>query len=172
MSDQDADEKPAKPGDGDFHRIKQATRALVKCCGGVEASAEIANYSKSEAGRWQVATAPVLIPIDAVLALEKECGLALVTSVMASINGRRLAEPEGGGKASVAALIETYVDVIRAATDLLGTGTAVFADQKLTGSETELLHRSVSALRGRIEALDKSLGEARGSGLHVVGGSS
>ena len=170
MSETDPEQKPVRPADSDFHRLKQATRVLVKICGGVESAADLTSYSKSEVSRWQVATAPLLIPIDAALILERECGLALVTSVMASINGRRLVEPEGQGGGATSAVINRYVDVIRAATDLLGTGTAVFADQALTGSESELLHRGVSQLRATVEALDKDLADFRGGSAPRSGG--
>lgn len=76
-----------------FHRLKAATRDLVKVCGGVVRAGEISGYSKTEVGRWQSATDTDVIPIPAALALEADSGRAFVSSVMAELNGRRLGEP-------------------------------------------------------------------------------
>ncbi len=77
-----------------FHRVKSATRDLVKLCGGVERAGEITHMSKSEVSRWQAGGPEVIIPITAALALEAECGVACVTSAMAGLTGRRLSEAD------------------------------------------------------------------------------
>ncbi len=40
------------------------------------------------------ATDPELMPLHAVYALECECGVPVVTSAMAELNGRRLTDPD------------------------------------------------------------------------------
>lgn len=72
-----------------FHRMKAATRDLVKACGGIVRAGEIALISKSEMSRMQSATDPALIGIAQVLALEADCGLPFVTTVVQRIESVR-----------------------------------------------------------------------------------
>src|SRR6185312_16646205 len=64
-----------------FYRLKAAQRDLIKMVGGIERAAEITSISKSHVGRWNNATDPDLMPINAALLLEAECGVPLITSV-------------------------------------------------------------------------------------------
>jgi len=126
-----------------FHRIKSATRDLVRKCGGVVRAGEVAHASKSEVSRWQSAADGDLIDICAVLALEAECGLPLVTTVMADLNGRRLAEPQEGEGDAVSVATQ-HAAAMRAAAELMAQGAKAFADGKLTPAEAELMNRAAA----------------------------
>lgn len=100
-----------------FHRIKSATRDLVKMAGGVVRAGEIANASKSEVSRWQSATDADVISLPAALALEGECGVPLVTSVMAELNGRRLSDPDAEGR-EASNLFARHAEVLRSSGEM------------------------------------------------------
>jgi hypothetical protein len=161
----------ARPiSDAWFHRIKAATRDLVKACGGVERTAELAHVSKSEVSRWQVATDESVLPIAAALVLEAECGLPLVTTVMAELNGRRLTDgsSEGGSAAAVAS---RQAEVFRAAAELMARGAQALADGELTAAEAEIVDRAAAEVQRAIAPLRLDLAAAKageGAGLKVV----
>jgi hypothetical protein len=152
-----------------FQRIKAATRDLVKACGGVERSAEIAHVSKSEVSRWQVVTDESVLPIPAAVALENECGLPIVTTVMAELNGRRLTDgvSEGGSAAAVAV---RHAEVFRAAAELMAQGAQALSDGDLTPAEAEIYDRAASQLQQAIAPLrlDLAAAKAGAGGLKVV----
>lgn len=152
-----------------FHRVKSATRDLVTACGGLKRVEAIAHASKSEVSRWQVATDEAIIPLPAVLVLEADCGLPLVTTVMADLGGRRLEGPsdETGG---AAAMLGHCTETMRAASELFGSAAAAFADGKITGAELEILDRNAGALERILAGLRLGIAQAKGGpALKVVG---
>lgn len=160
----------ARPiSDAWFHRVKSATRDLVQACGGVVRAGEISHNSKSEVSRWQTATDEAIIPLACVLVLEADCGLPLVTTVMADLGGRRLEGPsEEAGNAS--AMLGQCTDTMRAASELLGSAAAAFADGMITGAELEILDRNAGALERVVAGLRLGIAEAKGGPtLRVVG---
>ena len=151
-----------------FHRIKSATRDLVKLNGGIERSGDIAGVSKSEVSRWQIVTDPSVKPLPAALALEADCGVALVTSVMADLNGRRLSDPDEEARA-LACVYTSHVEFVRAVADLMTTGAASFADGKITPAEAELMDRAVSDVERAMTQLKRGLSNVKANaGLQVV----
>lgn len=111
-----------------FHRIKAAQRDLIRLVGGIERAAEISSISKSHIGRMNNATDPELMPLHAVYALESECGVPVVTSAMAELNGRRLADPENE-RAAEQCVVVTYSEMVRKAGDLISGGAVAIAVQ-------------------------------------------
>jgi len=156
-----------------FHRIKAATRDLTDLCGGVVRSAEVAHVSKSEVSRWRVATDPDVISLPAALALEAECGVPLVTTVMAELNGRRLSDADGEG-AAVAAVAVQQAEFIRAASQVMAQGAIALADGRVSGAEAEIWDREAAQAQRDLADLRLGLaavkaGEAgEGAGLKVV----
>jgi hypothetical protein len=151
-----------------FHRVKSATRDLVQACGGVVRAGEISHNSKSEVSRWQTATDEAIIPLAAVLVLEADCGLPLVTTVMADLGGRRLEGPsdEAG---SATAMLGHYTETMRAASELLGSAATAFADGLITGAELEILDRNAGALERVVAGLRLGIAQAKGGpALKVV----
>lgn len=148
-----------------FHRVKAATRDLVKACGGIVRAGEIAHASKSEVGRWQHAGDPDVIPLSAVLALEAECALPLVTSAMADLHGQRLV---GDEPASVAAIASHHADALRSFADLVSEGAAALADGRITPAEATTLDRIAGDVERAMGPLRRALAAAQAGPLRSV----
>lgn len=134
-----------------FHRVKSATRDLVKMSGGVVRAGEVAGVSKSEVSRWQSATDSDVISLPAALALEAECGVPMVTSAMAELQGRRVSDPN---EADVArCLLGAFTGVTQAAGDLNSVMAVALADGKLTPAEAGTVTRATTALEEQLTQL-------------------
>lgn len=151
---------PARPiHDAWFHRIKAATRDLVKACGGVVRAGEVAHASKSEVSRWQSGTDPDVIPLTAVLALEADCSMALITSVMADLNGQRLV---GDGPASAVEVAGHHAEALRSMADLISSGAAALADGRITPAEATVLDRAAGDAERALAPLRRVLASVQG----------
>jgi hypothetical protein len=142
-----------------FHRIKAATRDLIRASGGIERAAALTSYSKSDVGRWNIATDPQIVPLAAALALEAECGLPLITSVMAELNGRRLTDGTETGEAS--SIAARHADTQRASAEVLARYAQATADNRLTPAEAEIIDRAVAELERSIGPLRQDLAAAK-----------
>jgi len=143
-----------------FYRIKAAQRDLINLSGGVVRAGEIASRSKSEAGRWNNAENTELMPIDAVLVLEDHCGMALVTSVMAELNGRRLTDDRdiAGQSANV---ISAFAETVRHAGEMMSAGAIALADGRMTHAEAVVVDRAVSVLERSLPEFRQTLAQVR-----------
>jgi hypothetical protein len=150
-----------------FYRIKSATRDLVKMCGGIERAGEIAMLSKTVMGRCQSAGDPDIISICAALALEAECGVAMVTTAMADLQGRRVIEASED-PAHAGRIFARNAEVMRAASELMAVGATAASDGKVTPAEAEQMDRAAAALDQTIEPLRQDLARARAGTLKVV----
>jgi len=149
------------------HRIKSAQRDLIARCGGIERAGEITSFGKSNVGRWNSPTDPDLMPLNAVLALEADAGVALVTSVMAGLNGRRVVEADCEG-AGPSAVFAKHAEAVRAAGDLMSAGAQAFADGVLTPAEMALIDRAASQVEAALVSLRLSIGQGKADGAQVV----
>jgi len=154
-----------------FYRLKAAQRDLIKRAGGIERAAELASISKSQMGRFNNDGDPELMPIPAILMLQRECGVPLVTSAMAELEGRRLADPSEAAAAN-GSILSSYAEVVVQAGELISKGALAFADGKLTPAEASGMDRAAAALEIVISELRKATAGARSSGalLHGQGG--
>lgn len=143
-----------------FHRLKAATRDLVKVCGGVVRAGEISGYSKTEVGRWQSATDTDVIPIPATLALEADSGRAFVTAVMAELNERRLGEP-GADARETANLARTHAEVAHAVGEASIKLAIAQEDGVISPGEAETIDRAYSEIERRVGAARMSLANAK-----------
>lgn len=125
-----------------FHQIKSATRDLVRLCGGVVRAGELANSSKTEVSRWQTVTAPDLIDIAAAIALEADCGVPLVTTVMAELHGRRLTDEASAQSAS--SLLDRHAEVLRKSAETASLMARALEDMTITPAEAEQLDRAAA----------------------------
>lgn len=151
-----------------FYRLKAAQRDLIERCGGIVRAGEKCSASKSEAGRWNNDGYPDLMPLAAVLQLEADCRMPLVTSVMAELNGRRLADPHTF-EAANATVMAAHAEVMVRAGELMAKGAMAFADGRLTPSEIAGMDRDAAALEQAAAELRRATAAARG-GLSLVGG--
>ncbi|MFG1332047.1 hypothetical protein V5F41_12445 [Xanthobacter autotrophicus] len=156
-------------------RIKAVTRDLIKLCGGVERSGEIASRSKSVVSRWQIPTEAEIIDLPAAIALESECGMPLVTSVMAETHGRRLTDE--AAMASAASLNARHSELLRAQGETSIHMAAALEDGTITPAEAEILDRAASNQEEALRRFRAGLSAVRADGpkcpaapLHVVRG--
>lgn len=160
-----------KISDAWFFRLKAAQRDLIAANGGIERAAARSSLSKSQIGRCNNATDPEIMTLPAVLALEAECGVPFVTSVMAELNGRRLADPDSA-TAVEGCVLAKHAEVVRSAAELMAASATAFADGELTPAEASNVDRCCAALDRVVDDLRILLAGRRGgpSKLSVVNG--
>jgi len=152
-------------------RVKAATRDLVSACGGVERAAAIVDMSKSEVSRWQSASSmSSIIPVDAILALEAECGLALVTAAMAAINGRSLADPGEAGLSAKGTLLAKHAASMAAEARVAQVFAEIHEDGVTTEAELDRLQRAVGEKQVQDHEYQNTIAAVRAETLRVVGG--
>ncbi|MCB5201906.1 hypothetical protein LH464_05360 [Neorhizobium sp. T786] len=160
--------------DAFLYRIKAAQRDLIERCGGIMRVVEKAGFSKSEVGRWNNSSEPDLMPIGAIAVLERDCGQALVTAVLAETNGRRLSDPDEERKAEVCVL-NSHAELMRQSAELAHSIAVAIADGQVSPSEAQTIDRAASGIQKGLSDLRASLAtiKARGgarAGLSLVSG--
>ncbi len=90
MNLQSEDHRPCS--DNEYSRLKQATRHLVKACGGLEAAAAITRVGHSELSRYYDPREKLHIPADIVADLERDCGRPILTQTLANLIGFELVQ--------------------------------------------------------------------------------
>ena len=78
--------------DIEYSRLKQATRQLVKACGGLEAAAAVTRVGHSELSRYYDPREKLHIPADIIADLERDCGRPILTQTLASLIGFELVQ--------------------------------------------------------------------------------
>lgn len=153
-----------------FYRVKSAQKDLIERCGGIVRAADKCSSSKTEVGRWNNQTDPDIMPIPAVLQLEADCGVPLVTAAMADLNHRRLADPDEFAAAN-ASVMAAHAEVVVQFGELIAKTAIAFSDGKLTPAELAGMDRNAAALERALGELRKSAAVGRGlGGLSLVGG--
>lgn len=150
-----------------FYRIKEAQFDLIKLSGGIKRVVEITSISKSQVGRWNNAQDTDLMPVNAVLMLEKHCGVAVVTSVMADLNGRRLSDETEHGQQN-ADVLSAYAETVRHAGEVMSAGALALADGTVTPAEAMTVGRAVSVLERGLLELRQSLARVRAGEASIV----
>ncbi|MEO2038943.1 MAG: phage regulatory CII family protein [Martelella sp.] len=155
------------------YRIKAAQEDLIEAAGRIERAAEKSGYSKSEVGRWKNRADPSLMPINAVIALEADTGMPLVTAAMAELAGRRLSDPEAE-RASEVSVLQTHAELMHQTGELANTMAQAIADGKVTPTEAHAVDRVVRKLETAASELRSSLATVKAMGgtsaqLRVVG---
>ncbi len=158
-----------------FHyRLKAAVHDLITYCGGIEQAGSIAGYGKSTVHRWQDREGTDMPPLLAVVALERHCGRAFVSEVMAGVTGRELSEPVAHLSTQSDILVaHAHVRVSEASLGLavaeaVADGVVTPAEVAHIDREAALLDRANGDLRAKIASIRARGGEA--SSLRVMGG--
>jgi len=156
------------------YRIKAAQRDLIKRAGGIERVAEITTFSKSQVGRWNSSTEADLMPLAAIVVCEADTGVALVTAVMAEINGRRLSDPEEE-KRGQTSVFATFAEAKRHDAELTHSFSLAIADGYVSAAEADVADRKAAAQINALTEFRASLATIRAQGggkaaLRVVGG--
>lgn len=145
-----------------FHSVKSATRDLVKLCGGVQRAGEVTSRSKSEVSRWQSSGDSDIIDIAAALALEADCGVPMVTTVMAEVNGRRLTDEFSAQ--SAASILERHAQVLRSAAETATLVAQAMADHTVTPAEAERIDRAAAEQETSLRTLRAGLACIKANG--------
>ncbi|MBB5703577.1 hypothetical protein FHS76_003484 [Ochrobactrum daejeonense] len=140
-----------------FYRIKAAQNELIKYCGGIEQVTKLISLSKSQVGRWNNPLDPDMMPVHIVCQLEAQCGVPSVTSVMAALNNRRLAEPDDDALRAAGNLLTAHSEVVRSVGEVMSIGAQVFADGKVTGTEAMQLDKPAADAERRLGELRREL---------------
>jgi hypothetical protein len=159
--------------DAFLYRVKAAQRDLIERCGGIMRVVDKSGYSKSEVGRWNNGSEPDLMPVGAIAALERDCGQALVTAVLAEANGRRLTDPEAARRAEVNVLT-SHAELMRQSAELANAIAVAIADGAVTPSEATTVDRVAASLERAASELRASLAVIKADGgakaeLKIVG---
>ncbi len=125
------------------HRIKGATRDLIRLCGGIERCAQLTGYSDTQASRWQCPGETATIPLPAVVVLEADCGLPTVTSALAALNGRTVAAPESPGDAMRRSILANFACVTAKSAAMQSAVSDALADRIVTPAEAEIIARTI-----------------------------
>lgn len=149
------------------YRLKSAQRDLIDMSGGIQKTADKVSVSKSQIGRCHDMEAPDLLAMNVVLALEHECGVPVVTSVMAQINGRRVSDGEGSAEDG-ANVLARHSDAVLQAAELMASGAAAFADGKVTPAEAAQMDRVASQLEKLLGPLRLALAKVKADGSEVI----
>lgn len=150
-----------------FHRLKGGARDLVKLCGGVIRAGEVASRSKSEVSRWQTVTDPAIIDLPAALALESDCGVPVITTVMAEMHGRRLTDEAAAS--SAASILERHADLMRCSAEVSAAVAAALADHTITPAEAELIDRACAEKEVAMRVLRAGLAAVKAEGAAGAG---
>jgi len=146
------------------HRIKGATRDLIRLCGGIERCAELTGYSDTQVSRWQGPGETATIPLPAVVVLEADCGLPTVTAAMAALNGRTVATPERPGEAMRRSILANFACVTAKSAAVQAAVSDALADRVVTPAEAEVIARAVGDMisSGQRFTHDMAVIKARG----------
>jgi len=151
--------------------LKAKQRDLIAAVGGVERAAAISSYGKSTVGRWYHADSPEVMPLDAIFALEEECGRFDMSEAIASARGRRFAETDLASEAANACIMARHAEAALRFGELASASAMAFADGKLTPAEATQIDKATAALEKALGDLRKATANARGAGgLSLVSG--
>lgn len=157
-----------------LYRVKAAQKQLIALLGGLDDAGLLDQFGRSTLGRWANLDDPTLMPLNAVMTLERmvvaDGGEPLVTRALAEIAGRRLADP-GAAAAGQQNVMSRHAEAIVQAGELMAAGAAAFADGRVTPNEATGIDRAAGALEQALGEYRKALAGIRAEGgLSVVGG--
>lgn len=144
-----------------IYQIKAATRDLVKLVGGVQRAAAIANVSAPSVSRWQTATTPDVIPVSAIIALEKEAEAPLVTAVLADLSGRALVESV---RDSSSCIMAQHADFAEQVSETLSVATRALSDLRVTPAEATAVVKELRDLIATAKTQIRTLSAIAASG--------
>ncbi|MCO5734106.1 hypothetical protein [Rhizobium sp. SSA_523] len=156
-----------------MYRMKAAQRDLIEACGTVRRVEEKYAYGKSTIGRWSNPLDATLMPLNAVVALEADCGIPFVTQVLAELSGRRLTDPEEERAAEVC-VMASHAELMRQTAELANSIAMAIADGKVTPTEAHTVDRVAANLQTATSDVRAALASIKSKGgvpaaLRVVG---
>lgn len=150
--------------------LKAKQRDLIAAAGGIERAAAVCSFGKSTVGRWANTESPELMPLEAVFALEEECGRFDMSEGIAAARGRRFADTEVSAADNVS-VMASHADAVVQMGELMTAGALAFADGKLTPAEASQIDKAVASVERSLAEYRKVVAGVRGvGGLSLVGG--
>lgn len=151
--------------------LKAKQRDLIAACGGIERASGICNYGKSTVGRWSNADSPELMPLDAIFALEEECGRFDMSEAIAQGRGRSFADAAATTQAANACVMARHAEAMVQVGELASAAAMAFSDGHLTPAEAAQIDKAAGSLERAIAELRKAAAGARGAGgISLVAG--
>ena len=140
-------------------RVKAALRDLVARAGGYERAAGCAGLSKSTLHRAASADYADMPSLVAVMLLERDCGVPLVSAVLAEAQGHALVPREAR---ETPALSRAHAIFARAAAELQAALAEALADGVVTPREQQVIEREAAGVAGALAGLRQSNARGRG----------
>lgn len=155
-------------------RIKAAQQEIIGRAGGIDGAVAALGgpdrIGRSTVGRWNNPDDPTLMSLDALIRLEAAAQCSVMTSALAELNGRRLADPDAVtiGQAGV---MSRHAEAIVQAGELMAAGASAFADGKVSPNEAATIDRAAAQLERSLGEYRKALAGIRADGgLSVIAG--
>lgn len=146
------------------NRMKAAQRDLIKACGGIERSAEVANVSAAQIGRCNNAETDDLLSARAKAKLEADCGYPWVTRTELQLLGFEMHENAAGGGDRTSDVHSTTSRVVAEAADVMRVYSEALADGKITPADIAKLQKELGELSHAVE--DARLAGAAATALY------
>ena len=135
-------------------RLKAATRDLIERVGGLDRAGRVAGYSTSSMHRYGSTTHTDMLPIAAILLLERDCGVATISGLLTELQADLPGEPPPSfGRANAF--------LARALAELQATIAEAQADAAITPNEAASIERNCAAVH-------QALSTFRGSNAKAV----
>lgn len=147
-----------------FNRMKAAQRDLIKACGGIERSAEIAEISAAQIGRCNNTETDDLLSARAKAKLEADCGYPWVTRAELQLLGFDIHKTAAINSDQVADVHSTTSRVVAEASDVMRAYSLALADGKITLADIAMLQKELGELALAVE--DARMAGAAATALH------
>jgi hypothetical protein len=133
------------------NRMKAAQRDLIKACGGIERSAEVAEQSTAQIGRCNNAETDDLLSARAKAKLEADCGYPWVTRVELQMLGFEIHQNVGVSADRAGDVHSTTSRVVAEASDVMRAYSVALADGKITPADIAILQKELGELAHAVE---------------------
>lgn len=137
-------------------RLKGAQTDLIAAVGGIERAARISSMATSTVGRWNSPNETALMPLTAVIALEKAARFPWVSRVLAGENGWTIAERDPV-EGSIASICEKSLLANRSAADLAIAIAQAAGDGNVTATEATICDKAAARCEAELAEIRKML---------------
>lgn len=151
-----------------MYRVKAAQRDLIEACGTLRRIEEKHSYGKTTVGRWSDPNDPTFMPLQAVVALQADCGIPYITQVLAELQGRRLTDPDVERQAEIG-VMASHAEVMRLVGELANSVALAIADGRVTPAEAHSVDRIAAGLQQVTSDLRGSLASIKALGGVTAG---
>ncbi len=134
----------------EMFRIKAVTRDLITGCGGFERAGEIAGYSTSTMHRYASASHSDVIPLQALLLLERDFGQPVLTELLCKLQADAL------GETPTAGFTLAYVDMNHRLAELQAEVALALSDGKITPREKAAIEERAASVATSLDRLRDS----------------